>query len=367
MTAGSAGSGPATLTVGVVGAGSWGTTLAKIAGENGHETLLWARSAELCRELNEAHSNERYLPGHRLPDRVRAVNELSSICERCRLILLVVPSHGLRAVAQAIGGCLQGDQVVVHCVKGLEVETFKRMSEVIREETCVRKIGVLSGPNLSAEIAARHPAATLVASKFEEAIRLAQQALHCNTFRVYGGSDVVGAEVAGAFKNVVAIAAGVVDGLGLGDNTKASLLTRSLSEMARLGAAMGADLVTFGGMAGVGDLIATCASPLSRNHQVGERLARGQTIEEITRGMFMVAEGVKTTRAVHRYAKAHGLELPIVSAVHALLYEGVSVGAAIEGLMARQIGREFAFHRGASEGGEQGEFPGMIISAAGER
>jgi len=327
--------------VGVVGAGSWGTTLAKVLGENGRQTFLWARDAELCRQINESHENPRYLPGARLAQTVEATAELRHLCERCELILLVVPSHGLRQVARAMGDHLHGGQMVVHCTKGIERETGSRMSEIIREETCLRKIGALGGPNLASEIALCNPAGTVVASKYDEVVRAAQAVLHNRYFRVYGGDDVVGVEVGGAFKNIVALAAGIADGLRLGDNTKALLLTRGLSEMARFGAMMGAEVVTFGGMAGIGDLMATCASPLSRNHQVGERLARGETLADIERSMFMVAEGVKTTRAVHAIARHRGLELPIVRAAHAILYEGISVREALDTLMARHVGREF--------------------------
>lgn len=328
-------------TIGVVGAGSWGTTIAKILGENDKPTLLWAREPEVCAEVNASHRNSTFLPGHELPARVQATSDLKEVCERCDLIMMVVPSHVTRVVAREMGNHLRGDQMIVHCTKGIEIETFKRMSEVLREETCLRKIGVLAGPNLAKELAARNPAGTLVASKYEEVVRSAQAALNSRYFRVYGGADVVGAEVGGSFKNIIAVAAGVADGLKMGDNTKALLITRSLNEMARFGAAMGAELVTFGGMAGIGDLMATCFSPLSRNHQVGERLAQGQTLDEIIASMVMVAEGVKTTRAVHAYARQRGLELPIVMAVHQLLYEGAGVRDALGVLMARQVGREF--------------------------
>jgi glycerol-3-phosphate dehydrogenase (NAD(P)+) len=328
-------------TIGVVGAGSWGTTIAKILGENDKPTLLWAREPEVCAEVNASHRNSTFLPGHELPARVEATGDLREVCERCDLIMMVVPSHVTRVVAREMGNHLRGDQMIVHCTKGIEIETFKRMSEVLREETCLRKIGVLAGPNLAKELAARNPAGTLVASKYEEVVRAAQAALNSRYFRVYGGSDVVGAEVGGSFKNIIAVAAGVADGLKMGDNTKALLITRSLNEMARFGSAMGAELVTFGGMAGIGDLMATCFSPLSRNHQVGERLAQGQTLDEIIASMVMVAEGVKTTRAVHAYARQRGLELPIVIAVHQLLYEGAGVRNALGVLMARQVGREF--------------------------
>jgi glycerol-3-phosphate dehydrogenase (NAD(P)+) len=326
---------------GVVGAGSWGTTLAKILGDNGHQTRVWAYEEEVCQEINEQHENSRYVPGARLAECVTATNDIQQVCESCPLMLMVVPSHVFRRVANQMGDHLNGEQIVVHCTKGIEQGSFKRMSEVLREETCLRKIGVLSGPNLSRELAKQNPAGTLVASPYDEVVARAQEVLHNQYFRVYGGSDVVGAEVGGAFKNIIALAAGIVDGLKMGDNTKALLLTRGLSEMARFGVTMGAEVLTFGGMAGIGDLMATCASPLSRNHQVGERLAGGETLEQIQESMFMVAEGVKTTKPAYNYARDRGMSLPIVEAVHALLYEGAEVRDAIQMLMDRDVGREF--------------------------
>jgi len=331
-----------TDTVSVIGAGSWGTTLAKILGDNGRRVLLWSRDARQCKAINESHVNERYLPGFPLPKRIEATTDLGQACEAGPLILLVVPSHGLRKVAFQMGDFLGGDQMIVHATKGIEIETGKRMSQVIREETCVRKVGVLSGPNLARELAARKPAGTLVASPFDEVFLAAQQALHNAYFRVYAGHDVVGAEVGGAFKNIIAVAAGVADGLELGDNTKALLLTRGLNEMARLGDTMGARVMTFGGMAGIGDLMCTCASTLSRNHQVGERLAAGQRRATIEKEMHMVAEGVKTTKAIHRYSAYKGLDLPIAEAVYQLLYSRRSVKRVIEELMARPAEHEFA-------------------------
>lgn len=328
-------------TVGVVGAGSWGTTLAKILGENGHDTLIWAYEAEVCEEVNAEHRNSRYLPGGELGPQVRATGDLQEVCERCDFLLMVVPSHVFRKVAYEMGAHLRGDHIIVHGTKGIEQESFKRMSEVLREETCVRKIGALCGPNLAKELVDRQPAGTLVASKYDEVVKRAQHYLHNSYFRVYGGNDVVGAEAGGAFKNVVAVAAGVVDGLKLGDNTKALLLTRGLNEMARYGTSLGADVITFGGMAGIGDLMATCASPHSRNHQVGERLARGETMEQITTGMYMVAEGVKTARSVNAYASYKGLELPIVHAAYALMHQGKNVREAVQELMTRDVRQEF--------------------------
>jgi glycerol-3-phosphate dehydrogenase (NAD(P)+) len=328
--------------IGVVGAGSWGTTLAKILGENGHRTLVWAFEEEVRDEINAEHRNSRYVPGATLDERVTATGDVCEVCSECTFMLMVVPSHVFRGVANRMGERLNGEHVIVHGTKGIERETFRRMSEVLREETCVRKIGVLAGPNLSRELADRQPAGTLIASKYDEVVALAQRYLPNDYFRVYGGHDVVGAEVGGAYKNIVAVAAGIVDGLELGDNTKALLLTRGLAEMARYGATLGAEVLTFGGMAGIGDLMATCASPHSRNHQVGERLARGESLSEIQDNMYMVAEGVKTARSVHSFARYKGLELPIVHGVHDLLYEGKSVQTAIKELMTRDATREFA-------------------------
>jgi glycerol-3-phosphate dehydrogenase (NAD(P)+) len=330
-----------TDSVGVIGAGSWGTTLAKVLGDNGRQTLLWARRSELCEAINERHENHDYLPGFQLPHTIIATHDLERVCRSCKLIFLVVPSHGLRELAYELGNFVTGEHVVVHATKGIEQQSFKRMSEILLEETCLRKIGVLSGPNLARELAARNPTGTLVASRFDEVFRESHAALNNDYFRVYWGHDVVGAEVGGAFKNIVALAAGVASGLELGENTKALLLTRGMSEMARLGAAMGGQVLTFGGMAGFGDLIATCSSTLSRNHQVGARLARGESLEQIQADMRMVAEGVKTTRAVHTFAVKKGIDLPIVRAVHKLLYEQGDVPTLLRDLMAIPTGAEF--------------------------
>jgi glycerol-3-phosphate dehydrogenase (NAD(P)+) len=328
--------------VGVVGAGSWGTTLAKVLADNENHTLLWTRRAELSDEINRTHENTVYLPGVVLPNGLEATDDLARVVKSCSFVLVVVPSHGMREIARELGDHLSGEHVVVHATKGIEQGTFKRMSQVLREETCARKIGVLSGPNLAKELSARHPTGTLVASRFDEVFQTAYDHLHNDYFRVYYGHDVIGAEIGGAFKNIIALAAGVAAGLGLGDNTKALLLTRGLSEMARFGAAMGADVLTFGGMAGIGDLIATCSSPLSRNHQVGARLAKGEKLEDIQQDMKMVAEGVKMTKAAFDFANKKRLDLPIARAMYHLLYEHHDVAALLRELMSIPAGPEFA-------------------------
>jgi glycerol-3-phosphate dehydrogenase (NAD(P)+) len=324
----------------VLGSGSWGTTLAKVAADNGRTVLLWARRPELSEEINRTRRNQAYLPDVTLPDGVQGCPDLAQICERAKLLLLVVPSHGLRQIAETLGELVSGEHLIVHATKGIERESHKRMSEVLREETCVRRLGVLSGPNLARELALGQPAGTLVASRYEEVFVRCQRVLNNGYFRAYSSEDVIGAEVGGAFKNVVALAAGIAHGLGLGDNSKALLITRGLSEMTRLGVAMGADPATFAGMAGIGDLIATCSSTLSRNHQVGVRLARGEALEQIQAQMQMVAEGVKTARAIQEFAQRHELDLPIVRAVHRLLYEGCDVPTALRDLMATPTGME---------------------------
>ena len=328
-------------TVGVIGAGSWGTTLAKVLGENGRRTLLWSRRSELCQEINASRQNEVYLPGIELPGTVEATHDLERVSASAQLLLLVVPSHGLRQIAYELGNHVTGEHVIVHATKGIEQESFKRMSEVLREETCVRKIGVLSGPNLARELALGQPTGTLIASRYDEVFRRCHATLHNGYFRVYWGEDVVGAEVGGAFKNIVSLASGIATGLGFGDNTRALLVTRGISEMARLGMTMGANILTFAGMAGIGDVVATCFSSLSRNHQVGLRLARGETLADIQSTMNMVAEGVKTSKAVHSFAQRKGIELPIVRAVHRVLYEGMDVASAVRELMATPTGAEF--------------------------
>ncbi|MBM3275499.1 MAG: NAD(P)-dependent glycerol-3-phosphate dehydrogenase, partial [Candidatus Sericytochromatia bacterium] len=251
----------------------------------------------------------------------------------CRVIFLVVPSHGLRAVARHLGGDLDGSQVLIHAVKGIEPGTFKRMSQILREETASRKIGVLSGPNLAKEVALHHPSATVIASRFEEVIEIGRNLLWCKSFRVYGNTDVIGTEMGGALKNVMAIASGIATGLGFGMNTMALLMTRGLAEIARLGVAEGAQLQTFQGLSGIGDLMATCFSPLSRNYQVGLRLAKGETLDDIVAGMSQVAEGVKTTRTVFEWSKASGVYMPITEGVYRMLFDGARPQEVLSSLM----------------------------------
>ncbi len=329
------------LEVVVVGGGSFGSALAHILAGLERRLVLWVRRPELAAEINERHTNQRYLEGLSLSAKLEATTDLAAVT-RAPVVLLAVPSRSFREVARAIGEHLRGDQLLVHVTKGLEQGTFKRMSEILREETCALKIGVLSGPNLARELMTDQPGGALIASRYDLVIRAAQALFAGGPLRTYGGHDVIGTELGGAFKNIIALAAGVADGLGFGDNAKALLVTRGLSEMTRFGVAMGAELLTFGGLAGIGDLMATCGSPLSRNHQVGERLGRGEPLEAILGSMASVAEGVPTTRAVREAALARRLSLPIVEAVYGLLYDGHTAAQALAALMAIPVGDELA-------------------------
>ncbi len=326
----------------ILGGGSFGTALAKTAGENGADVLMWVRRQDQADEITQAHKNSRYLPDLVLPDRVEATADLERAVRSAAVILMAIPSKSFRAVAAAIGDLVTPDQILVHVTKGLEMGTYARMTQILAEETCLLKIGALSGPNLAKELVAGHPSGTLVASRFDEVAKAVQDIYSGSMLRVYRGSDVVGAEIAGAFKNVVALACGAAHGMGFGQNTVSLLITRGLSEMATLGTMMGGQVWTFGGLAGIGDLVATCTSPLSRNHTVGERLGKGEALDDILESMTQVAEGVPTSKAVFGFAENHGLNLPIVRAVYSLIHEGWSARKAFEFLMDIPVGRELA-------------------------
>ncbi len=322
--------------VGVVGGGSWGTTLAHLFAVAGNRVSLCVRRVEQAEELNTSHTNERYLPGHRIHEDVTGVTDLKWIAQQCPVVVIAVPSSGIRQTAFEMGEFLQGDQILISATKGLEEGTFRRMTEVLREETCCKKIGALSGPNLAREIMEGHPAATAIASRYMDVVSRVSELLASSALRVYGNEDVIGAELAGALKNILASAAGVASGLGMGDNAKAFLITRGLAEISRLGVAAGADPLTFVGLTGVGDLMATCASPLSRNHQVGKRLGEGESLDDILGDMVMVAEGVKTTRVAREFADRLGVEMPITEGVYRLLYDGVDPADVVGELMGRR-------------------------------
>ncbi|WP_062205841.1 NAD(P)H-dependent glycerol-3-phosphate dehydrogenase [Streptomyces sp. NBRC 109706] len=323
--------------VAVYGSGSWGTAFAAILADAGCQVTLWARRAEVADVINSERFNPDYLPGLRLPDGVRATTDPAEAARGAEFAALSVPSQTVRENLADWGAALPPHAVLVSLMKGVELGTAKRMSEVIQEVAAVppARVAVLSGPNLAPEIAQRQPAASVVACPDESVARRLQSACHTPYFRPYTNTDVVGCELGGAVKNVIALAVGIADGMGLGDNTKASLMTRGLAETSRLGLAMGADPKTFAGLAGMGDLIATCSSPLSRNNTFGNNLGRGMTVAETIAVTRQTAEGVKSCRSVLDLARRHGVEMPITETVVGIVHEGTPPQVAVEELMSR--------------------------------
>jgi len=323
----------------VLGAGSWGTTLAIHLAKAGHEVRLWGRDRESLGAIGDARENRKFLPGITLPDQVKVQLQLDAALDRAEITLFVVPSQSIRGVAEAVAAT-KCRSLWVSASKGLEASTHERLSSILAAVLGGPAPVVRTGPSHAEEVAHGIPTSVVAASSDESNARAVQQACSTDRLRVYRNDDVAGCEFAAALKNVIAIAAGVGDGLGFGDNTKAALLTRGLAEMARLGTAMGGRRETFFGLAGMGDLIATATSRHSRNRHVGEALGRGATLERTLAEMVMVAEGVHTARAARDLGRSRGLELPITEQVCAMLFEGVRPDAALQALMSRDLKRE---------------------------
>jgi glycerol-3-phosphate dehydrogenase (NAD(P)+) len=327
------------MNVAVLGAGSWGTALAAQLVRAGHAPRLWARDGELARQIATAHENPRYLPGVALPP-IDATSDLPRAAEDADLVFVVVPSAYCRGVYARLKGALRADAVLVSATKGLETDTLARMSEVARQEAPGHRVAVLSGPSFALEVAKGAPTTVVVASDDVSVAEAVQRAASSAAFRAYSSLDVVGVELGGALKNVIAIAAGIVDGLGLGPNTQAALITRGLAEMTRLSVALGARAETLFGLAGLGDLVLTCTGELSRNRRVGRALGQGRTLPEALPAGHMVAEGVRTTLAACALARAAGVEMPIAEQMRAVLHEGKSPREGLEELMLRSLKRE---------------------------
>jgi glycerol-3-phosphate dehydrogenase (NAD(P)+) len=318
-----------------MGAGSWGTGFAKVLADAGCDVTLWGRRAEIVESINERRENPDYLPGVELPERVRATTDPARALDGVEYVALAVPSQTLRA--NLAEWTLPTGAVLISLMKGIELGTCRRMSEVV-QETCgvpENRIAVLCGPNLAREIATGQPGAAVAACPDEETARRVQGACMTPYFRVYTNPDLVGCELGGAVKNVVALCVGIAVGLGFGDSTRALLITRGLAEIARLGAALGADEHTFAGLAGLGDLVATCSSPLSRNRTFGENLGRGMTLEQVISVTKQTAEGVKSSEAVLELARKHNVEMPITEMVAAVMHHGMSIEEAMLKLMSR--------------------------------
>ena len=328
--------------VAVIGAGSWGTTVASIAARS-TDTVLWARRADLAAAINESHLNADYLPDYGLPEALVATADLEQALSGADVVVMAVPSHGFRDVFEGVSDSIGRDVPVLSLTKGIEQSTLSTMTEVVAQVSPHHDkdvVGVLTGPNLATEIMAGQPTATVVAMRDVSAAETLQHLFMGPTFRVYTNDDVIGCELGGALKNVMAIASGMSDGLGFGDNTRATLITRALAELTRLGVALGGRPETFAGLAGMGDLIATCISDKSRNHRVGVSLARGKTLDEVVSEMKMVAEGVKTTKSVLGLAVRTGVEMPIASHVDEVLEGRMTPREGMLSLMTREAKAE---------------------------
>lgn len=324
----------------VLGAGSWGTTLAELLAQKGFPVKLWVRSAGLCASMADTRENQTYLPGVKLSKNLSPCNSLEEALSDTRFIVSVLPSHGVRDVFRSAKPFVSKDAIITSATKGIEEETHLPPSAIIKDVlkgAPYRGIVVLSGPSFAKEVIARLPAAVCAASASKDAADIVQKTFSAPYFRVYTNGDVTGVELGGALKNVIAIAAGASDGLALGHNARAALITRGLAEIARLGVRMGSNPLTFSGLSGLGDLVLTCTGALSRNYTVGVEIGKGRSLMDITGGMKMVAEGVKTSRAARSLARIKGVEMPITEAVYNVLYEGKPPKEAVLELMTREL------------------------------
>jgi glycerol-3-phosphate dehydrogenase (NAD(P)+) len=326
----------------VYGAGSWGTAFSMVLADAGHEVTIWGRREEVCRAINDRHENTDYLDGIQLPEVITATPDPAEAAAGAELVVLAVPSQTLRINLEQWADDLGGQAVLVSLMKGVELGTLKRMSEVIEEVTgaTAERVAVVSGPNLAREIAMREPAASVVACAEESVASELREQLHGPTFRPYSSVDVVGCELGGAYKNVIALAVGMAVGKGFGDNTIASLITRGLAETARLAVGLGADPLTLMGLAGMGDLVATCSSPLSRNRTFGEKLGQGMTTDEVTASTRQVAEGVKSCGSILALAQRNDVYAPMVQGVHSVIIGDWTVEEMIDSFLSRETKHE---------------------------
>ncbi len=329
--------------IAVFGAGSWGTALAILLANKGHAVGLWARRSEMARELEVSRRNEAYLPGVVLPDRLEITSDAESLAESSDMWVFATPSHAVRSVAGSVSHLTHDQLRIVSLAKGIENETLLTTSHVLDEALSnvpIEHIGVLYGPSHAEEVAASKPTTVVAAAHSDKVAHEIQDAFMTKRLRVYVNRDITGVEIGGSVKNVLAIATGISEGLGYGDNTKAAIVTRGLAEMRRLGLAMGAEASTFSGLAGIGDLVVTCMSNLSRNKRFGEMIGQGMTTEEAINSMTMVAEGVRTTRSVHELAGRYQIELPITEAVYKVLFEAKRPQSTVDYLMNREAKHE---------------------------
>jgi glycerol-3-phosphate dehydrogenase (NAD(P)+) len=318
----------------VIGAGSWGTALAQLLAANGNDVVLWNRDPELLRAIQKDRQNKKYLPGVTLPTAVRVEENLAEVVAERDGLIIAVPSHAVRGVIAQMAAVSE-NAVIISVAKGIENDTLLRVSEILMEKFDADKIAVLSGPSHAEEVSRGVPTLVVSASKNSATAKWVQEIFMSPRFRVYTHRDVIGVEIGGALKNIIAIAAGIMDGVGAGDNTKAALITRALAEITRLGAKLGAEALTFAGLSGMGDIIVTCMSKYSRNRYLGEQIGRGRKLDEILSEMVMVAEGVRTTSAAYQLARRHNVEVPIISEAYRVLFENKNPEQAVFDLMTR--------------------------------
>jgi glycerol-3-phosphate dehydrogenase (NAD(P)+) len=324
--------------IGVIGGGGWGTALAKICAEKGFAVTLWAREAEVVAEINEQHTNQTFLKGIVIPDAVRATTSMAEAVTGQKYLFFTVPSQWLRSVAQEASQYVSADMMIISATKGLEIESLKMMSTVLTEELPMidpNFIVTISGPTHAEEVAANYPTLIVVSTPRLKCAEAVQDLLISPTFRVYTNPDQIGVQLGGALKNVIALAAGISDGLGFGDNSKAALVTRGMTEMSRLGAALGAQTPTFAGLSGMGDLFVTAFSKHSRNSWAGREIGKGRSLKEVVNSTKMVVEGVATTQAAYQLARSLQVEMPITFITHKILYEGISPRDGVGQLMER--------------------------------
>ncbi len=322
----------------IIGTGSWGTALAIVLADNGYNVEMWGRSEEAVKEINESHTNEKYLKGCRLPDNITAASNLQDVIGGTNTIVLAVPTKAIRQVLGDIQKVQSEPITIVHVSKGIEPDSLLRISQIIEqamEPENLKDIVVLSGPSHAEEVSLRHPTTVVASSGNLKAAVKVQNMFMNNQFRVYTNTDMVGVEIGGALKNIIALAAGVGDGLGYGDNAKAALITRGLVEISRLGVKMGANPLTFSGLSGIGDLIVTCTSVHSRNWRAGNMLGKGMNLDEVLDNMGMVVEGVRTTKAAKQLAAEYGVSMPITDALYDILFNSVDAREAVDQLMQR--------------------------------
>ena len=324
----------------VVGAGAWGTALADLLSGNGHDTVLWALEPDVAASVNECHENRRFLAGLPLVASLRATNDQAEAVAGARFVVYATPSEHLGRIAAACSACVERDAILVVASKGIERGTLSLMTGVVEREVPGHAVVGLSGPSFAAEVVAKQPTAIVAASRDADAARSAQTALSSGTFRVYTNDDVTGVELGGSLKNVMAVATGIAEGVGLGHNSRAALITRGLHEMTRLGVALNARASTFAGLAGLGDLVLTCTGGLSRNRAIGIEIGKGATLEEALRGKQTVAEGVHTAANALELARRHDVDMPIVEMANRILFEGHAARAAVSEMMTRELRSE---------------------------